>query len=237
VANQPTFFSLARRSALCLAGLFFVVLGGIFAASGVAKLLPELQYQKTGINVRGAVTAKSIERASGRNSSTRYLVAYRFVTAQGMTVEGSDQIDVDQWEELKTGDLLDVVYLPASPQSNRSATTTEMPLSLGFTGIGTFTLLVGGVVLVAGARAASRKARLWREGIPAEATVLARSVSGSSRRLQYRYRDPAGREFTRYDDTLSAEEYDRWKTGDIGMIRLDPQDPGRSVWVGTGPAE
>lgn len=236
MANQPSFFRLARRSGLCLGGLFFVALGSFFAASGISKLLPELQYQRTGIHVRGAVVAKSIDRASGNNSSTSYRVAYRFLTRQGTTMAGSDEIDVDLWDELKGGDPLEIVYLPASPQSNRSATTTEMPLALGFAGAGSFTFLVGGIVLAAGMRAASRSARIWREGILAEATVLAKSASGRNYQLQYRYRDPAGREFTRYDDTLSAEEYARWQVGNIGMIRLDPQNPGRSVWIGTGAA-
>jgi hypothetical protein len=232
MANQPTFFRLARRSGLCLGGLFFVALGSFFAASGTTKLLSELRYRSAGIHVRGIVTSKSIERASGRNSSTSYQVVYRFVTGQGATVEGSDRVDVDQWEELKNGDPLEVVYLPDSPRSNRSMTTTEMPLALGFAGIGTFVFLVGGVVLAAGVRAASRNARLWREGVPAEATVLAKSVSGSEYCLRYRFHDLLGREFTHYDDTLNAEEYSRWEVGNIGMIRFDPQTPDRSVWVG-----
>jgi hypothetical protein len=236
MARQPTFFRLARRSGLCLGGLFFVILGGFFAASGTAKLLSELRYRNAGIHVRGTVISKSIERASGSQSSTSYQVIYRFVTGQGTTMEGSDQVDVDQWEELKNGEAFEVVYLPDSPQSNRSMSTTEMPLALGFAGIGTFVLLVGAVVLVAGVRAASRNARLWREGVLAEATVLAKSISGSEYCLRYRYQDLLGREFTHYDDTLTAEEYARWEVGNVGMIRFDPQNPRRSVWVGTSAA-
>jgi hypothetical protein len=236
MAKQPTFFRLARRSGLCLAGLFFVILGGVFAASGTTKLLSELRYRNAGIHVGGTVISKSIDRASGSKSSTRYQVAYRFVTGQGTTLEGSDQVDVDQWEELKNGDPFEVVYLPDAPQSNRSRTTTEMPLALGFAGIGAFVFLVGAVVLVAGVRAASRDARLWREGTLAEATVLAKSVSGTEYCLRYRFHDLLGREFTHYDDTLTAEEYARWEAGNVGMIRFDPQNPRRSVWVGTSAA-
>jgi hypothetical protein len=44
------------------------------------------------------------------------------------------------------------------------------------------------------------------------------------------------REYTHYDDTLTAEEYTRWEVGNIGMIRFDPQNPRRSAWVGTSAA-
>jgi hypothetical protein len=107
-----------------------------------------------------------------------------------------------------------------------------MPLALGFTGAGAFTLLVGGVVFFVGARKASRNLSIWRSGMTAEATVLRRYVSGSERYLQYRYRDLQGREHTYTDSSLSAEEYARWKVGDKGNIRFDPENPDRSVWVG-----
>jgi len=38
------------------------------------------------------------------------------------------------------------------------------------------------------------------------------------------------------DDTITADEYTLWEVGKVGMIRYDPQDPRRSVWVGTGAA-
>jgi hypothetical protein len=151
-----TFFRAAWRSGLCLVGLFFVVLGCFFAAAGIAKLLPELRYQKAGIRVRATVVDKSIERASGRKSSTSYLVAYRFATEEGTTMNGSDEVDVDRWEELKKGDPFEITYLPSSPQLNRGLATTEMPLALCFSGVGTFVFLVGAVVFVAGIRDASR---------------------------------------------------------------------------------
>jgi hypothetical protein len=154
---QPGFFRLAWRSGLCPAGLFFMLLGAIFAILGSVRLAGELRYRKEGVRVRGAVVSKSIESASSNRSSTRYLVTYRFATAQGVTMEGSDEVDADRWDELNPGDPFEIVYLGHSPASSRATTTTEMPLALAFTSIGAFVLLVGGGVLVLGVREVSRQ--------------------------------------------------------------------------------
>jgi hypothetical protein len=233
MAGSRSFFRIARRSGLCLCGLFFLIIGGIFTAAGIAKLLPELHYQNSGIPIRGTVVSKSIEKASGRQSSTRYIVVYRFTPKPGETLEANDEVTPDLWDELKKDDPFEVVYLPGSPQSSRSAATTEMPLALGFTGIGAFVFLIGGIAVIIGVRAINRQLRLEREGILVEATVLAKFVSGSDNCIRYRYHDPAGREYTRCDDTIGAEEYNRWKAGDVGYARFDPQNPGYSVWLGT----
>lgn len=232
MAGNRSFFRRARRSGLCLSSLFFIILGGIFTAAGITMLLPELQYQKSGVRVRATVVSKSIEKASGRQSSTRYVVAYRFAAQNGNVLEGNDEVSPDLWEELKKDDPFEVVYLPASPQSNRGAATTQTPLALGFTGIGAFVLLVGGIAAAIGVRAINRHLRIEREGILVEATVLAKFVSGSEKCIRFRYRDPAGREYTRCDDSLDAEEYARWKAGDVGHARFDPQNPGYSIWLG-----
>jgi hypothetical protein len=233
---QPGFFRLAWRSGLCASGLFFVLVGGIFAALGGTKLAAELRYQRDGVHARGTILSKSFERASGGKSSTSYRVTYRFATAQGAPVEATDEVDVDQWEELQKGDPFEIVYLPRSPRMNRGASSTEMPLALGFTGVGAFTLLVGGVVFFVGVRNASRHLRIRLNGMTAEATVLRHYVSGNERYLQYRYRDLQGREHTYTDSSLTAEEYARWKVGDKGNIRFDPENPDRSVWVGGVPS-
>jgi hypothetical protein len=237
MTSHAAFLRTARRSGLCVGGLFFLVLGGIFTAAGVVKLVPELRYRNAGIHVRGTVAEKSIERAANGKSSTSYMIDYRFETLEGRPMEGSDEVDVDLWEELKEGDSFEIVYLPGSPQSNRSSATTEMPLALGFTGVGGFVFLVGAVVFGAGVRAALWRARILREGMLADAVVLEKRVSGSDKYLRFRYRDLSGCEHMYYDDTLTAEEYSRWEVGDTGKIRFDPDNPARSVWIGSTPAD
>ena len=105
---EPSFFRLAWRSGLCLSGLFFVLVGGIFTALGGTKLFAELRYQRDAVHARGTILSKSFERASGGKSQTSYLVKYRFATAQGAAVEASDEVDVDQWEELNKGDPFEI---------------------------------------------------------------------------------------------------------------------------------
>jgi hypothetical protein len=142
----------ASRSGLLPAGVFFVLLGGIFGAAGGVRLWEELRYREAGVHVQGAVLSKAVESASTNRSRTRYLVTYRFLTPEGAVREGADEVDPDRWEELRPGDPFEVVCLPRSPVSSRATTTTRMPLAVGFTAIGAFVLLIGGAMVVAGAR-------------------------------------------------------------------------------------
>lgn len=142
------------RSGLLPAGLFFALLGGIFAVVGGVRLSEERRYRSDGVRVLATVTSKAVESASRNQSRTRYLVAYRFPTTQGAAMEGRDEVDVDRWEELRPGDSFEIVYLPASPATSRAVASGELPLALGFTAIGAFVLLMAGAVLLEGARSA-----------------------------------------------------------------------------------
>ncbi len=142
---------MASRSGLLPAGLFFTLLGGIFAAAGGVRLWDELRYQEAAVRIRGTIVSKAFESASANRSRTRYLVTYRFATPEGIVQEGTDEVDPDRWEELQQGDPFEVAYLPRSA-SSRATTTTQMPLAVGFTAIGTLVLLIGGGLLTAAAR-------------------------------------------------------------------------------------
>jgi hypothetical protein len=157
VEAPPSFLRLAWRSGLFPAGLFFALVGGIFAAAGAMRLSAELRYRREGVPARAAVISKSIEHASGKRTSTGYLVGYRFATRRGATMEGRDEVDADRWDELNPGDPFEIVYLPESPQTNRATSTTQMPLAIGFTAMGGFTLLVGAGALAAAWRTAARQ--------------------------------------------------------------------------------
>jgi hypothetical protein len=97
--------------------------------------LPELKYQKARIHARATIVSKSIVRASSSGSNANYRIDYRFSVRPGKSFEGTDTVEADQWEGLKAGDPFDIVYLPASPQINRSVTKTEMPPALGFASV------------------------------------------------------------------------------------------------------
>jgi len=142
------------RSGFYPTGLFFALLGGVFATVGGVKLSRELSYRNDGVSVFGVITSKSIESVAANQSSTRYLVGYRFTTAQGAAIDGRDEVDVERWEALRQGDPFEIVYLPASPVTNRTAARTDLPLGAAFTGLGVFVLLVGVVVLFMGVRSA-----------------------------------------------------------------------------------
>jgi len=105
---------------------------------------------------------------------------------------------------------------------------------------------VGLALTVAGAaisRRALQRVRLEqylrREGLTAEGQVT--SLQESSMRynkryqwqIHYRYTDRMGAEHRGRSGYLEPEETVAWPVGTKGVVRFDPRDPARSIWVGT----
>ncbi len=104
-----------------------------------------------------------------------------------------------------------------------------------------------GLVLTAVGAAISRRALqrlrveqyLRREGLTGEGEVVA--VQETSMRynkrvqwqIHYRYTDRMGAEHPGRSGYLEPEEAAAWKVGDKAVVRFDPRNPARSIWVGT----
>ena len=108
-----------------------------------------------------------------------------------------------------------------------------------------FFALVGGLLVVHGARRGRAMWRLSSEGVLCEATVTAVKQSRFPTTvdvapgwvIHYRYQDNLGQTHEGQSGDLTQEERETWKRGDSGTVRFDRARPDRAVWTGehTGP--
>ncbi len=111
---------------------------------------------------------------------------------------------------------------------------------------GDFMMAAGGLILTAiGGRLVSTalgrlrtEERLLREGLSAEAEVVAveeTNVRFNRQRqwvIRYRYTDRMGEAHEGRSGYLDPDEAAAWKTGDRGVARFDPRRPAVSIWLG-----
>ncbi len=88
----------------------------MFAYFGLDEWRQQQYFKKEAMQARGTVVNKSLERAAREgNPRTKYLVSYRFLSADGETVEQTGEVSVDEWEHLDEGSPFTVTYLPSDP--------------------------------------------------------------------------------------------------------------------------
>lgn len=239
--SRPSFFKLVSRSVWLWVGALFLLVGIVFTTTGIQEVQQEQQYQAQGTAVQATVSDKSIERATrGENSRTRYLITYRFLTAQGEAIDGSAEVAVEEWERLEAGHPFSVTYLPGEPQSSRASSENDWIRALIFTGLGGVFVLLGGGLTFGSLHAILRTIRLSREGLIAEGTVLHVGSTNTTInrvrqwRIRYRYRDHLGRPQEGQSHLLSSDEASNWREGDTGTVRFDRERSQDSVWIGKG---
>lgn len=116
---------------------------------------------------------------------------------------------------------------------------------IGIRGEGYFLAVVGVVLTAIGGRlvgSATRRLateeRLLREGLSAEAEVIAideTNVKFNRHRqwvIRYRFTDRMGETHEGRSGYLDPEEAAAWNPGDRGVVRFDPRRPGVSMWIG-----
>jgi uncharacterized protein DUF3592 len=232
----PVTFS-GRTVFWLLGGMFlFVGLGLLYG--GIRDATQERTYRTEGEAVEAVVVGKSIQRASRHgNPSTRYEIAYRFTTADGRTAEGVDAVAVEEWERLGPGSPFMVTYLPGAPRTNRAKRPGDMASALAPIGIGGALALIGGGVLVWSATRLRRERRLLREGLTAQATVVAiepSSVAVNRVRqwnVQYRYQDHFGRTHEGKSGPVPPTAVEALAAGDAIDLRFNREHPDESLWV------
>ena len=111
---------------------------------------------------------------------------------------------------------------------------------------GDFIMAAGGLILTAiGGRLVTTalgrlrtEERLLREGLSAEAEVVAveeSTVRFNRQRqwvIRYRYTDRMDEAHEGHSGYLDPEEAAAWNPGDRGVVRFDPRRPGVSIWIG-----
>lgn len=235
-ADDPSYWTLARRMPVFWVGAMFLLVGAPTLAVGVSQAYGEWRFSTDARVIEGMVLTKERKRSGRNNRSTSYDATYRFTIADA-TFEGRARIPHEKWTHLIERQPVAVRYLPESPSTSRldgsrtwPATTFTALLGCLFTAIGVW-LVVGGV------RSAKREWRLRRHGVPGRGTVVdirdrRLKINGVPQwRLRFEYDDSHGLRHASSHD-LSESDARLWKTGDVGAVLYDPGKPSDAIWLG-----
>jgi hypothetical protein len=227
---------LSSRTFFLLFGAIFLCAGAGLLYGGITAARQEQAYEKRGEVLEAVVMRKSIQRASrDGTSSTRYEIAYRFMTPDG-AAEGVAVVPVEEWEALEPGRPFKITHLPGTPSSSRAADAGGMTDALVMIGAGSLAALFGGIVFALSAKRIWREWKLLREGLTAQGTVLAVEPSNVAVnrvrqwQVRYRYQDHVGRPHEGASGALPPDEAHTVVAGDPLTIRFDRHRPEESVW-------
>ncbi|HET8721876.1 MAG TPA: DUF3592 domain-containing protein [Nitrospira sp.] len=236
---QLSILKTLRRSFLLWFGVIFSAIGLMAAFGGAQEWRAQQHFQQEAVAARATVLSKSIEKATrDGNPRTKYLVRYRFVPADGQTIEKAGEVSVEEWERLDEGSLFPIRYLPSDPQTTQTDTVDQWWVPLIFVAGGLLFTSIGLAVAWSDLRHVLLVMRLSRGGHPAEGIVrkvwpTSTSINRVQQwRLSYEYRDHVGRTQEGESHLLSPDEASQWREGDTGAVRFDRERPEDSVWIG-----
>lgn len=242
MTKQPSTFTLLRRNFWLLFGGIFLVAGLLVMIIGVGLLWRESRFASEAVEVPGTVLGKSLDRAT-RDRGTEYFVSYRFIDADGVSRDASDQLDFAAWDALVEGGSIPVQYLESDPETSRMA-RDDWAFAGIMLGVGVVAAGVGTALAIPGLRGFRRDRRLWTGGTPAWATVSGHeqaNVRLNGRYLwhvRYRYQDATGATHDGRSNYLGEGEAQSFAVGSQAVVRYDPKRPSDSVWTGsTGDAQ
>ena len=222
-------------------GTIFVAAGSVASVGSLGEWRDARHFEREAVTDQAEVVAKSLEGATrDGNSSTRYLVTYRFGPRSGAALEQTEEISVEDWEGLAQGDAVTVRYLPDDLTTARTRPPTPAwapPLVAGATAL--FAIL-GAAIAWPGWRRALVVMRVQRRGTAAEAVVVGVDPTGTrinrvpQWQLRYEFRDALGHTRHGVSDYLRPSEAAEWRVGDRGSIRYEGDRPIDSLWLGRG---
>ena len=193
-----------------------------------------------GRTVKGMVLIKAVTSSSSgsnRSSTSTYKVTFRFITPGGIVTDEAE-VTGDAWDSLVEREPIQVTYVPDAPQYHRvEGQIGGWIMPAAFTVIGGIFTSLGGFIFMRARARLQTNARLQREGVVAEATVIeVRLARIRINRVQqwlirYQYQDDRG-QAQRGSEHLSPEDAEQWKEGDHVTIRYDRRRPDRSLWIG-----
>jgi hypothetical protein len=235
--GRPSFFELARGNFWLLFGGIWAVVGLPFLIVGIVLALQPSRYQNAE-TADGMVLTKVIARNS-KNSNVDYVVTYRFLTADGQTVEGRASVKRDAWDRLRERGTIKVAYQPRSPGKHQvEGESGNLMLIVIFTFLGLVFGGTGSVLVYYALAGIFRQIRLTRDGLTAQAQVLEvvpsrMTVNGMPQAtIRYRYQDHLGRPHEGKTSMMAADEAEEWREGATGVVRFDRARPRVSTWVG-----
>lgn len=154
-------------------------------------------------------------------------------------MRGTAEVNAEDWDALEERGLIQVTYLPDTPQSHRvlGQSKAEVVLPLLFSVLGGILSSIGGVIVFNALGKRKREKALRRTGGKAEATVTdvgpanVRINGIQQGKLRYRFQDPSGALQTG-SCTLTPEEAQDWQPGQTGKVRYDLRRPRINVRIG-----
>ena len=153
--------SMAAAGPWTVFGAILFLAGAIFLLVGLASLHQERVFSREGKVVTGIVLTKtSHEQYDQQNDThrTHYDLSYRFATADGKPVEGTEEVSWSTWQSIRERDPIQVIYLPQRPARNRLVKENPGMMLWLITVLGTM-LTGGGTVMLGYGTLASGRAR------------------------------------------------------------------------------
>ena len=242
MASNTSIIPYLLRTPLLWIGAIVLLPGLVFAPLGIALAIQDARFVAGGATAVGIVLSKDLKPATNR-ASTSYSIRYRFTASNDRTYEGSSTIDVHEWERLVERGPVTVQYLVSDPSSSRLSNAGNLVFEAGFILIGLTLILIGGYLVVRSSRVLIEDRRLLRVGIEALATVAAVEATNLriNRRVQwqisYAYRDESGMDYEGRSWMMPEAAARKFRPGDRGTIRYDPQRPAQSLWIHNGRLE
>jgi hypothetical protein len=236
-ADNPSYWTLARRTPVFWVGAMFLLVGTTMLAIGVSHIYGEWRFSTDARAIEGMVLTKERKRSGRNHQSTRYEATYRFTIADA-TFEGRTRIPYEQWTPLIERQPVTVRYLPEAPSTSRLDGSRTWPGATIPALLGCLFTAIGAWLFVGTVRSAKLEWRLRRHGVPGHGTVVdvrdrRLKINGVQQwRLRFEYDDSQGLRHAGSHD-LAEHEALLWKTGDVGSVLYDPRKPSDAIWLGT----
>ena len=244
-----TALSFRRNKLLTLFGGFFFLLGSVFAIAPWGMLARDTRIATEGHRTSATVTHHSVTQDD--DGDDEYHVHYAFVTDAGETIrDRMFGVPRETYNEVQEGDLLSVVYDPASPYDNfpdgnglageggmQSPWTAALFSAFGSLFAAFGGLFVYGILI----RGPGIWLRLFADGMEAEGTVteIERGTDSDGDpthqyRLRFTFRDRFGAMHEAETEWGPEALTEPWAPGDTGTVLYDRRDPSTTLWLGRG---
>ncbi|HKC91368.1 MAG TPA: DUF3592 domain-containing protein [Candidatus Limnocylindria bacterium] len=164
------------------------ILGGVLWFGA----LPEIRLGLEGREAPARVSGGHV--TSGR--STSYYLAYRFVAADGTTMETEGRVSYDTYRSTRAGDVIAVIYVPSAPEIQRPDSYDERIALVALVSMFGAMLPFTAAMVSRARRLRAITAALADRAIRTSATVDKVSkewIGQGMRRISYRYEDADGR--------------------------------------------
>ena len=182
---------------------------------------------------KGKLTQATISKKEKitKDDITNYQLLYSFETKDKKTVKGADTISKREWDKIKKGDSIQVIYELKPPYKNfpRKGGGLTSPTFIKiisvflffFIGLGLMTLYSFFINLV------SFSYKVINFGIETTATI---SEIDDIKILYYEYEDESGGRHKDKTKYLNTEAFKGWSVGDKAKIYYDPESPSKNVF-------